>query len=319
MLAVEKWAKDKHPILAFIAPQLVVSTRDIHLDLYNLREQSISTNKLPLPPLPSWFAMYRSHRKSLNFIKTLFSESSVFSKETIEFGEAAIEAVRMRSNGMNVKPEHPPTAEDMEQVNNRVDKMLSESFRDIKDDFDKAPLASEIKENNLKLLSEMELEAKFLQRVLIPCWTLYRMHPTRLYRKARLGDLGALEKLLRLDPLMLHDPAIDKHIKTFHLRNKINAYKTLVDAPLKRPKAKINSKKMKYTFAGLISAMSILIKSPLEEPDIRALFNAVAKDADGIRKDSDLENISQDAFYRAIERDRKFWLQILLPKANKKK
>ena len=316
MLAVQKWAEDKPFFLKLLAPQLAAGARDIHMGFRHIRERRILNHQFPLPHLSSWFALYRSHRKPLNFIKPLFSEFSVFGKESIDFGEAAIEGLRMISNGMSITPDHPPTSEEVGQAKNILENLLSESFLDIKDDFDNTPYGPDIKDNFIKLLSERELESSFFCLVSTPCWLLYRISPTRLYRKARLGDLEALEKLLRLDPLMLHDPAIGKQIQAFRFKNKNNSYQTLLEAPLKRPKAKITRKKIKYTTAGLISAIATTIKFPLTEPDIRALFDAVAKDAEGKLIDSDLAD-SPESFYTAIWRERGFWLQMLNPDTKK--
>lgn len=318
MLAVEKWAENKPFIIALCAPQLVVSTRDINIDFLHLRERRIFNRQFPLPPLSPWFALYRSHRKPLKLLKTILSEFSVYGTETIEFGEAFLEGLRMLSNGVNLKPEHPSSVEEIEQTKNSMQNMLSESFLDLKRDFDKTPPIPAVKEGFLNMFSEGELEGSFFLFVIAPCWLLYRTTPTRLYRKARLGDLDALEKLLRLDPLILHDPTVGKQIQAFRFKNKNNAYQTLLEAPLKRPKAKITRKKMKYAIAGLISAMATSFKFELEEPDIRALFDAVAKDSEDKSIDTDIAD-SPEAFSKAIQRDRTFWLKMLNPNPDKKK
>lgn len=318
MLAVEKWAENKPFIIALCAPQLVVSTRDINIDFLHLRERRIFNHQFPLPPLSRWFTVYRSHRKPIKFLKTFISDFSGLEKETIKSGEAAIEGLSALSSGKIIKPEHPPTAEEMEQAKNSMQNILTESFLDLKRDFDKTPPIPAAKEEFLNMFSEGVLEGSFFLLVIAPCWLLYRTTPTRLYRKARLGDTDALEKLLRLDPLMLHDPTIGKQIQAFRFKNKNNVYQTLLEAPLKRPKGKFTRKKMKYAIAGLISALATSLKFELEEPDIRALFDAVAKDSEGKSIDTDIAD-SPEAFSKAIRRDRIYWLKMLNPNPDKKK
>jgi hypothetical protein len=41
-------------------------------------------------------------------------------------------------------------------------------------------------------------ENQFFMRVWLPCWMLYGEHPPRLMRRARQGDMNALQDLLRL-------------------------------------------------------------------------------------------------------------------------
>ena len=312
MLSVQKWAENKPYLLAFFAPQMAANARDIHQAFRHIKERRILNKQYPLPPLPAWFAMYRSHRKPLGFLRTFIADFSIFDKEAVDLGDAAIEGFRLLSKNDYDPSEFVPTIEDIKHLHPLMQSALSASFQEIEDDFSDIPLEPSVKDAALQLFSEMELESSFFMLVLTPCWLLYREHPTRLYRKARLGEPDALEKLLRLDPLMLHDPAIGRRIQVLRFTNKTAAYQNLLEAPLKPPKARISRKKMKYVTAGLISCLSSLIKKPLTEPEIRALFDAVAQDADGSPIDTDLPD-SPEAFAKAINRDRAFWLQMFHP------
>lgn len=59
-------------------------------------------------------------------------------------------------------------------------------------------------------LFERELQDKpelyFYCRVVLPCLVAYEVTPLHLLRKVQYGDFDAMEKLLRLDPAMIHDP-----------------------------------------------------------------------------------------------------------------
>jgi len=312
MLAIQKWAENRPFLLALFATQLAANARDMHQAFRHIKERRIFKHQYPLPPLPAWFTLYRSHRKPLAFLRALIVNFSGFDKDAIDLGDAAFEESRLLSRGKAIPSHLAPPTEAVEETQAILQSVLSDSFQDIADDFSDAPLEPSQEDTLKKMISDMELESSFFMLVWAPCWQLYRIAPSRLYRKARCGDRDALDKLLRLDPLMLHDPAIGKRIQFLRFNNKTSAYQNLLEAPLKRPKARITRKKMKYTTAGLISSISSIIGKPLTEPEIRALFDAVAKDADGMSIDTDLPD-SPEAFAKAINRDRPFWLQMLLP------
>ncbi|MBJ6799766.1 hypothetical protein [Geomonas propionica] len=312
MLAIRKWAQDKPFLIALFAPQLVTAARDMHLAFRYIRERRVFNHQYPVPHLPTWFTMYRSHRRPLKFTRALFSDFSSFGEEGVEFGDAIFEGVRLFNSGKLDPSELIPTVEDIKQILPLLQSTLSTSFQEIEEDLSNTPLDPSVKDAALQLFANMELEGSFFMLVLVPCWLLYRDHPTRLYRKARLGDLKALEKLLRLDPLVLHDQSIGSRIQALRFTNKTAAYQNLLEAPLKRPKAKITRKKMKYAIAGLISGIATIINKPLTEPEIRALFDAVTLDADGSPIDTDIAD-SPEAFAKAINRDRAFWLRAFLP------
>lgn len=311
MLAIEKWAEDKPFLIALFAPQLAVSARDMHKAFRHIRERRVLNHQYPLPVLPAWFVIYRSHRKPLGLMRKFISNFSKFGAEGVDFGDAILEGIRLVRTGKLQASEIVPNAEDFHQILPQLQSTLSASFQDIEDDLSDTPPEPSAKTAALKLFTDMELESSFHMLVLVPCWLLYREHPTRLYRKARLGDVDAIEKLLRLDPLLLHDPSIGKAIQAFRFANKTLAYENLIEASLKQPKARITRKKMKYATAGLISGLSSIIQAALTEPQIRALFDAIAQDADGSSIDTDLAD-SPEAFAKAINRDRAFWLKTLL-------
>jgi hypothetical protein len=69
MLAVQKWTIGKSFLFAFVAPQLDTTARDIHLSFQQTKERRVLSHQFPLPHLPSWFALYRSHREPLKFLR----------------------------------------------------------------------------------------------------------------------------------------------------------------------------------------------------------------------------------------------------------
>ncbi|MHC1698967.1 MAG: hypothetical protein AB9919_13090 [Geobacteraceae bacterium] len=312
MLAVEKWAKDKPFLLALIAPQMTATVRDVHHYLHDIRNRKIFNQSSIFPSLPSWFALYRSHHKTNNFLRTLIGDFSSFGQKSIDTGDAIVEGLQFISKGNPLPTECIPTAADMQSIQELFKSILDESFKELTEDFSGEPLDPLERDSALNFMGNNNIETSFFMLVYFPCILLYRTHPTRIYRAARLGCPQALEKLFRLDPLMLHDPALGKKVQSFRLNNATTIYEKLLEAARKAPKEKTTAKKMKYSIAGFISALASLIKFQLTEPEIRSLFDSVAQDAYGNEIDTDLAD-SPEAFSRAILRDRTMWLNILNP------
>lgn len=315
MLEIQKWMRGKSFIIALFAPQLAVAARDIHEAFQYTKQRRIMKHQFPLPNLSAWYVLYRSHRKPLNFLRTLFTDFSKFGPESIEFGDAALEGARQLSRSKQT--EIPaPSHEEIEQIKPVMENILAESILEIKDDISPPPVDPAIKEQMISLLQSMNLESSFFVLVTAPCWLIYRMPPTRLYRKARQRDLIALERLLNLDPLMLHDPAIGKIIQELRFKNKTSKYEKLLEGHLKDHHLNVTSQQMKYAIGGLLSAIVRVLKHKLSASDIHKLFDAVSKDFDGILIDPDLPT-NQDSFARAIARYRDEWLKVLQPDTKK--
>jgi hypothetical protein len=66
MLAIEKWAQDKPPLIALFAPQIAAFAREIPEMLKFQKKHRLLSHTFPVPDLPSWHAFYRSHRLYIN-------------------------------------------------------------------------------------------------------------------------------------------------------------------------------------------------------------------------------------------------------------
>jgi hypothetical protein len=314
MLEITKWAKGKSFMFALLAPQIAITARDIHEAFQYTKQRRVMKHQFPLPNLPAWHAMYRSHRKPLTFLRKIFADFSKFGSESIEFGEATLEGARQL--GRSKQSEIPlPSPDQINQIEFLMENMLVESLQEIKDDISPNLPDPSLKAELLSLLEENSLESSFFMLVTVPCWLIYRTSPTILYRKARQGDFSALEKLLNLDPLMLHDPTIGKRIQELRFNNKTSKYEQLLEGHLKDHHLNVTSQQMKYAMGGLLSALATILKQKLSAPDIQKLFNAIAKDFDGHLSDHDLP--VGDSFARAIYRYRHEWLKVFQPDTRK--
>lgn len=177
------------------------------------------------------------------------------------------------------------------------EKLFSELYGG--EEFDFTP---QEKEHFLQLYKKPE--TLFFFKVWAPCLIHYKTTSTQLFRDARLGKISAFEKLLRLDNSVVFDKRL---AEIFHKHkgqtNKQN-YRKLLQAFSKPVTKKTDPKHVKSIAAGLISFMTEAMGNRLTEPQIRELFDAIAKDnAQGLQ-DEDLPS-SSDTFAQAIRRESK--------------
>jgi len=155
----------------------------------------------------------------------------------------------------------------------------------------------------------------FFIRVWIPCWLLYGNFPPNILRSARLGNIDALEKLIRLDGSIIHDPKIAEFLNREASKKNKSTYNFLIRSIGKKPKGKVTLQKLKMNFAGLISSISSAIRHRLTEREIRDLFDAISKDTGKGDIDLDIPD-SPETFAKAIQRERQFWS--IIPQPDKK-
>lgn len=135
----------------------------------------------------------------------------------------------------------------------------------------------------------------------------FREHPTKFYRCARLGDLDALDNLLRIDKAILCDPRISKHIYLASLEKNTSNFEKLAKTLTGNLSDRLNPQRTKFILAGFLSVFSEKLDHGLSAPDIRALFDAVAVDMSGdLLNGTDLPD-SPEIFTCLVNRERKLW------------
>ena len=81
MLAVEKWAQNKTPLIALFAPMTAAFAREIPDILKHQKKHRLLSHTFPVPHLPSWYAFYRSRSLyCLPFIEMII-EGSPFAQQ----------------------------------------------------------------------------------------------------------------------------------------------------------------------------------------------------------------------------------------------
>jgi len=148
-------------------------------------------------------------------------------------------------------------------------------------------------------------EAQFVVWVWLPCWYETGQAAVHVLRRARQGDLAALEAILRIDKATVRDRRIAQRIHEAALTNRA-LFVRLGNAMRGGPVRRATRRKVKCTLAGLISNVSESLGRRLKEPKIRRLFDAIARDTGKGLTDRNLP-ASPEAFAKAIQRERAFW------------
>lgn len=288
MLAVEKWSQGKHPLIALVAPYVASFARDLH-DIYaNSKSRKVGSQPLNLPLLTDWYILYRKHRQYYKAFITLVSENSTLFHAVTSIGATE------HNNTSTLTPQQT------------FDKILHVSFQDYAELIKDEPLDADQHARVQSLLAACQTELDFMFFIYTPCQLFYKTSPSKLYHQAKLGNVSAIDKLLRLDPLLLHDPAIGQQIQKIRLFGKRSTYQNLIEAPLKPVRAKISRARIKAMLGAYIDLIAKELGQPLTSPELRKLFDAVAQDEHKRPIDTTLPD-GEETFYKAIQRNRTEW------------
>lgn len=145
-------------------------------------------------------------------------------------------------------------------------------------------------------------EGMFVMRVYLPCWIRHRKYPGKLFHQARAGDDDAFCDLLRMDKSVLADRMLADRWHRIMQGNRPALRKRLLDAMKGQPK-RITAKAMRSGLAGMVSQLSISFGQPVDEPEIRKVFDMVVKSVKGQHTDTALPP-GQTALSKAIQRNR---------------
>ena len=224
-----------------------------------------------------WLKFYRSHRKVLDIsLDNIFSVlPELSSKLEIKSGEI----VSVLNDRNYSKSEHP------------VGILISELM-----------FSDNYPETGNVALSD---EGFFSFRIFLPCWLHFFEYPTSLFRRARLGDLDALDKLLRIDKRVIADTKISRHIATHGIDPQSPEFRQLVNAIEGAPR-KLSVTKVKTFLAAFLYGLSKHLGSPMTYPQIQDLFDQSAQERGLGLTDPDLE-MAPHSFEKAVRRNLSFW------------
>lgn len=318
MKNIRNWVEGKPPYCSFFCILLASSSQELQEDFRGIGQWNYRGEKLPAPLPNSWFNLYRQHRKVLDLLFTITEDFSPYGPEGAALFQSLLHGARQiqklgvdkalqEFNDLPKDERQEETAKTLSSFKKILDLILE----DLRSEFAGETMPDALKTRFREALWPSEATAFFLH-VWMPCLILYKTTPTFLYRKARQGDLIALDLLLRLDPLLITNPALSKIFHRLVTTGKRNRYSDLLAAAQKTPKGKITQQKNKVRIAALISLLSPILGCPLNEPEIRALFDALAQDSGRGDIDTDLPD-GAESFSKAIQRERHSIKKVMTP------
>lgn len=301
-LNVELWAQDKNSVIAFFAINYALIAREKCEALRHIKDRSVFGHHFPLPDFTSWFSMYQS-RKPLLAYKRFISRSSEITNKKIILMIAFRRSIRDIKRNPQKYRNLTISSQELKEALEYWENLCSETFTEIREEISKTPLDAAAQDKIKGALASDELSLGFYFLVYAPCLLLYEVSPATLYRKALQRDVTAIQKLLKLDPLILHDPAIGLQIQSVRLYGKANDYLDILNAITRQPK--INYKQLsderrsvKSDHGAEIFVLTKALNNPLEVPQIRSLYDALAADYDGTLEDTDIK--SPESFDKTI-------------------
>ncbi|MFA9477746.1 hypothetical protein ACERK3_05495 [Phycisphaerales bacterium AB-hyl4] len=288
---------------------LTAASADVIYDIVKTQRARKTHPKLPPPPpVEEWLPLYDQPIRVFNSIGAFsgWHRSSGFTPaRVIVWGkqldelprserEKTFEAIKVLPS--EAKPKPPEKGQGF--VETLYDQIRQFAFDDYQED-------------SVDVGEALKLpEIQFFFRIWIVSWVEYQQSPHDLMKLARKGDLDALTKLLRLDKAVVADPAIANEIHRAARHGQTARFRKLADSIGSGPPGPMAPKQVKLRLVALISQFSKMMGEPLNEPQIRAIFDSVALKhgkKSGKQRDSDLP-LTSNALQTAIRRHNEKWL-----------
>jgi len=342
-LTIHRWACD-HDLSVHTAKlcHQAVSMAEMMWEVSKRVRSGELDQRLPArPPADAWLRLYRQHRHVFRAVVDIMPDwdlSGAEADEVISSGRAV--GLMARDNPAKLKR---LTGYYMRRVSKkRVRAAIRLAIRRAHKDYrahlqemmDIANGEPDPYVNQVDDLLTSSHEFHFFLRVVIVCIIEFNRLPIDLLRVARQGDEAAIEKLLRLDDQMLHEPAIERWINGCDGAMRIERRRLAMAWIDKGPTGQNHPRHFKQCVGGLISALSkrasllittekgkVIVKpQPLNAPQIEKLFHAWYRDRHQRRqpnmKDPDVlgrngRALTPDAWSRRIREYRKLWDRIL--------
>ena len=293
-LKLQSLASEKSVFLRIIAQSVATLANETFESLRDIKDNKIEEH-FAAPDHHKWLKFYLRHR----YLQTQFLPSF------FQLGD--MPSIHAQIYTHLAKAPVDPTIENETVGKNLLspEEVFDIHIESIKEDIQNKPFSNEKKLHVKKLIVTPEF--LFLMKIAVPSWLLFKDDHVHIYRRARLGDMKSLDKLLRLDKMHIMNPYINKWIYRNYAKNDKRKFEYLIEAVRNPPRQKITLQKVKYLLAGYISYVSEVLNDRLTAPEIQSLFDAVAVDygRDDLR-DQDLP-ASPEAFYKAVKRESDFW------------
>jgi hypothetical protein len=178
---------------------------------------------------------------------------------------------------------------------------------------------------DVDMLLHEHSEMFFFLTVFVPCLIEYQTFPKELLRQARAGVVDAIEKILRLDASVIHDPAIWQWVYGGIGGTRRDRERMATSWMRDGIRGKFTLARIKESCAGLISVLSeglnfcwqenqLKLRGRLSAQAVRGVFDAVWKDRHGKQHYSGGDPMLPSdlgALKKSIQRNRQPWLLLL--------
>jgi hypothetical protein len=292
MKHVREWAEGKDSLIVWMALMTTTFANEYYELSESVHEGKRLEGDIPIPSLETWFKLYRNPKR---IWKGLFNAFGMHNSDTGKSEIIRAEITRMISGNKEKRSEESHVV---------IEELKEEAINDFVSE-----IAEEDRKEFLKNLTKPEII--FFIRVFAPCFTLYKIYPLELLKKAISGDDKALEQIIRLDKSVIFEPKISKIIHEAQVLRAKARMTMIKKAFINQPKA-IKMETIKFNLGGLISFFSILLKQKIAAVDIRNLYDAIACDMGIDAVDTDFGYMTPETFAKDIQDARKMWQNIIL-------
>jgi hypothetical protein len=292
MKHVREWAEGKDSLIVWMALMTTAFANEYYELSESVHEGKRLEGDIPIPSLETWFKLYRNPKR---IWKGLFNAFGMHNSDTGKSEIIRAEITRMISGNKEKRSEESHVV---------IEELKEEAINDFVSE-----IAEEDRKEFLKNLTKPEII--FFIRVFAPCFTLYKIYPLELLKKAISGDDKALEQIIRLDKSVIFEPKISKIIHEAQVLRAKARMTMIKKAFINQPKA-IKMETIKFNLGGLISFFSILLKQKIAAVDIRNLYDAIACDMGIDAVDTDFGYMTPETFAKDIQDARKMWQNIIL-------
>lgn len=321
MNQIEKWASRHPPGIACFALWLAMTAREQCKALQRIKERQLYDHKFPLPDLPKWFAFYRSSKTVLRaytrFLTCGNNKSNIEDIAILQFFREFQKLIKKAPDGklyLTVTPEE--LKEGVEFWMEQLESILAE----IREEIAGILASPEEKKVIRDQFEKDELPLGFYFLVYAPSKLFYNITPQTLYKRALNNDMDALEKLLKLDPLIIHDHAIGQVFQATRLYGKRNVYEKLHAAINKYPctahsNLRAARKSVKSLYGGHLACLAKVYNYKFPAAEIRYLYDALARSF-GENQDQDIG--SPEGFDKTVKTKMLQWQKQYQETENKK-
>ncbi len=314
-----RWMTGRNPFLALPTAELMASPDGLVDALRILSQGTKEIERLrPSTPPHAWLRLYRDHRRMMATLIDLRYPSrdpsikvSQFLLPLCDIARGLGTLSREEKEAVAAVMVAPEFHGNVEQITAGLNLLTRREWSSL---FGDDP--SNMNDGFEELRPSGILQ--FLVIVWLPCILLAHDYPGRLLRRARQGDIEALEHLLRIDKTILHDPRIAEQFRDAWFIGGRRKFDRMTKALAGKPK-QLSSKTTKIRLAALASRFH-QGAGGIDSPELRELSDILQSmhTKGKERIDSELPE-SPEAFAKAIQRFRSTWTRILPPQPDKKK